>query len=128
MVFKRETQQPKSLDRVIVFANDESEKFYCNIYYVQNIESGRIITENADLVLPIEDAKPFVTDEGMLYAYNVSLEYLKEVQHLGEVEKNIIIQQAFLYPGRAFAEKQSNMTNLVIIGVLALIAIVGMFT
>jgi hypothetical protein len=111
-----------------VFASDESEKFYANMYYVSQIESGRIITENAELVLPLEDAKPFVSKDGMIYAYNVSLEYLKEVQHLGEVEKNIIIQQAFLYPGRAFAEKQNNMMNYVIIGVLTLVAIVGMFT
>jgi hypothetical protein len=126
LVFKRQ-EHPKSLDRVIVFAGDQSEKFYCDVYYVQSIEAGRIITENQEVILPLEDAKPFVTKEGMMYAYNASLEYLNEVQHLGEVEKNIVISQAFLYPGRALGEKQSNMTNILVIGVLALVAIVGLF-
>jgi hypothetical protein len=120
-------QSIKTLDRVIIFAHDESQKFYAETQYVLAIEDGRIITENADLVLPYEDAKPFSTKEGILYAYNVSLEYLKEVQHLAEVEKNIIVQQAFLYPGRGFDSAKSNLNNLIIIGALSLITIISLF-
>ena len=121
-------KQPyKPLDRVIIFANDQSEKFYASLHYVVEIDNGRIITENSDLVLPFEDAKAFNTNEGVLYAFNCSLDYLKESQNLAEVEKNIIISQAFLYPGRSRDEQKSSLTNLVIIGALSLITIISLF-
>lgn len=123
----KQKQQNKPLDRVIIFAHDESQKFYADYQQVLAIENGRIITDNADLVLPLDDAKPFSTKDGILYAFNVSLDYLKEVQHLAEVEKNIIIQQAFLYPGRHLDAQKSNMTNLIVIGALALITIISLF-
>lgn len=123
----KQKQQNKPLDRVIVFAHDDSQKFYAETQFVLAIENGRIITENADLVLPLDDAKPFNTKDGILYAFNVSLDYLKEVQHLAEVEKNIIIQQAFLYPGRNIDAQKSSMTNLIVIGALSLITIISLF-
>lgn len=120
-------QPTKTVDRVIIFAHDESQKFYADTQFVLAIENGRIITDNADLVLPLDDAKPFSTKDGILYAYNVSLDYLKEVQHLAEVEKNIIVQQAFLYPGRGMDNSKSNITNLIVIGALSLITIISLF-
>jgi hypothetical protein len=124
----KQKQPYKPLDRVIVFAHDESSKFFADILHIESIENGRIITDNAELVLPLEDAKTFSTNEGILYAFNMSLEYLKEVQHLGIVEKNIIIEQAFMYPGKNREAEKSNLMNMVIIGALSLITIISLFT
>jgi hypothetical protein len=123
----KQKQPYKPLDRVIVFAHDESSKFFADILHIESIENGRIITDNAELVLPLEDAKTFTTNEGILYAFNMSLEYLKEVQHLGIVEKNIIIEQAFMYPGKNREAEKSNLMNMVIIGALSLITIISLF-
>lgn len=124
----KQKQPYKPLDRVIIFAHDESSKFFADILHIESIENGRIITDNAELVLPLEDAKTFSTNEGILYAFNMSLEYLKEVQHLGIVEKNIIIEQAFMYPGKNREAEKSNLMNMVIIGALSLITIISLFT
>jgi hypothetical protein len=124
----KQKQPYKPLDRVIIFAHDESSKFFADILHIESIENGRIITDNAELVLPLEDAKTFTTNEGILYAFNMSLEYLKEVQHLGIVEKNIIIEQAFMYPGKNREAEKSNLMNMVIIGALSLITIMSLFT
>jgi hypothetical protein len=124
----KQKQPYKPLDRVIIFAHDESSKFFADILHIESIENGRIITDNAELVLPLEDAKTFTTNEGILYAFNMSLEYLKEVQHLGIVEKNIIIEQAFMYPGKNREAEKSNLMNMVIIGALSLITIISLFT
>jgi hypothetical protein len=127
IIKSKQTYQP--LDRVIIFAHDQSEKFYCETYYALDVRNGRIICENEELVLPLEDARVFNTKEGLMYAFNMSLEYLKEIQHLAQVEKNIIIEQAFLYPGRGSKdESKSNMMQYVIIGSLSLLAIIGMMT
>jgi hypothetical protein len=123
----KQKQPYKPLDRVIIFAHDESSKFFADILHIESIENGRIITDNAELVLPLEDAKTFTTNEGILYAFNMSLEYLKEVQHLGIVEKNIIIEQAFMYPGKNREAEKSNLMNMVIIGALSLITIISLF-
>ncbi len=124
----KQKQPYKPLDRVIIFAHDESSKFFADILHIESIENGRIITDNAELVLPLEDAKTFTTNEGILYAFNMSLEYLKEVQHLGIVEKNIIIEQAFMYPGKNREAEKSNLMTMVIIGALSLITIISLFT
>ena len=124
----KQKQPYKPLDRVIIFAHDESSKFFADILHIESIENGRIITDNAELVLPLEDANTFTTNEGILYAFNMSLEYLKEVQHLGIVEKNIIIEQAFMYPGKNREAEKSNLMNMVIIGALSLITIISLFT
>ena len=124
----KQKQPYKPLDRVIIFAHDESSKFFADILHIESIENGRIITDNAELVLPLEDAKIFTTNEGILYAFNMSLEYLKEVQHLGIVEKNIIIEQAFMYPGKNREAEKSNLMNMIIIGALSLITIISLFT
>ena len=127
-ILKTNKQPYKPLDRVIVFASDQSEKYYSNIYNVDRIESGHIIasSEDEEIVIPISDAKPFVSSEGMIYAVNCNLDYLSEIQHLGEVERNIIVQQAFAYPGTSFEPSKSNMLLYVIAGILGLVAIVAM--
>lgn len=123
-------QPHKPLDRVVIFASDESEKFYCNVYNVDRTESGYIVAmrDDEEIVIPMSDAKPFVSNEGMIYAVNCTLELLKEYQHLGEVEKNIIVPQAFSYPGTNFEAQKSNMMWYIVVGVLGLIAILGMVT
>lgn len=124
---KKQPHEP--VNRVILFVSDESTRNVCEVLYVERIVDGRIITENADLVLPLDDATIYNTADGLVYAFHMNLPYLKEIQHLAEVEKNIIIEQAFLYPGRMNGDaSKNNLMTFVIVGVLGLITLVSLFT
>lgn len=133
-------EQIVSLGRVIIFGNpnyhySEDDKEYipsndndksstCEVLDIQDIERNRIITSK--YVLPIADASILTSDEGLIYSYNCSLPYIQETAHLAEVERNTIMQQAFLYAGRTTANKPSGIL-WVLIGLLGLLAIIGMF-
>lgn len=77
-------------------------------------------------VLPIADATVYTSDYGLVYAYNCSLPYLTEIGHLAEVERNMIVHQAFLYQGRTAPAKPPIMMIL-LVGLLGLLAVIGMF-
>lgn len=79
-------------------------------------------------VLPVTDAQVFTSDEGLVYCYNASPRYLEEVKHLGDVERNIIVSQAFSYPGRMTHLQKGNGLVWGIMIVLGLVAIIAMFT
>jgi hypothetical protein len=123
MEFLKQKQSFQPINRVIIF-----EERFANIHYIKEITDGVIITLDESLVLPIEDATIYNSTDGLIYAYNVSLDYKKEVEHLAEVEKNIIISQAFLYPGTVQGELQkSNFLLYFVGGILGLIAIIAIF-
>lgn len=135
-------QQPEvsQWGRVIIFGNpnytfDSEQQAYIaempgdkspmvEVLDVQRIEKDRIITSK--YVLPIADASSCTSDDGMVYCYNCSLPYIQETAHLAEVEKNTIVQQAFLYAGRTAPVRTSGLV-WVLVGFLGLLALVGMF-
>lgn len=87
--------------RVVVFrgiGEDMTGGQVVDILPVKEIHSDRIVTDK--YTLPLADATVLNSDDGLVYAYNVSLPYLAEISHLAEVEKNIVIGQAYLYQGR----------------------------
>lgn len=76
-------------------------------------------------VLPISDATILNSQEGLVYAYNVSLPYLKEISHLAEVEKNIVIGQAYLYQGRNVPTGKPSLFQWALVIFIFLLAIVA---
>jgi hypothetical protein len=129
------TEVKLNLGRVVLFRGFKATK-------VEDIEPGaQDMVEILDVddvqtdyiqadryVLPIEDATVLNSEDGLVYCYNVSLPYLQEIKHLAEVEKNIVIGQAFMYPGRNMPNpnKGSLMPVLLIVAVV-LIAAFGIF-
>jgi hypothetical protein len=98
----------------------------CEILPIQEIDQQYIKTSR--YVLPIADATVCTSEEGLVYSYNCALPYIQEVAHLAEVEKNIIMAQAFLYPGRAaLTPPKPNIMLILMVGVMALLALIGMF-
>jgi|SRR5690625_2228056 len=91
---------PALTDRVIVFYNDQGEGRTCHVSDVLEVTDGRIITTDRRFVLPLSDASIYTSASGLVYAYNVNLPYLQEIEHLADVEENIIVSQAFDYAGR----------------------------
>ncbi|MEK4240372.1 hypothetical protein [Paenibacillus sp. FSL H7-0714] len=96
-----------NLGRVVLFRNYTAQKAedlhtgdkdVCEILEVED-DQGEYIRAGY-YVLPKADATVLSNEDGLVYVYNVSLPYLEEVAHLAKVEENIIIGQAFLYPGR----------------------------
>lgn len=95
-----------------------------NVYFepIEDITPTTIRTSS--FVLPISDAKIFNSQDGAVYAYNVSMPYLEEIKHLAEVEKNIVIGQAFLYQGRNLPTGKPNAFQWVMmIGIILLAAL-----
>lgn len=135
----KQKEQVISLGRVIIFGNpnyqySEQEKEFvptnendkssmCEVLDIQEIERNRVITSK--YVLPLADASISTSDEGLIYSYNCSLPYLQETAHLAEVEKNTIMQQAFLYAGRTAPVKTSGLM-WALVGILGLMSIIGM--
>lgn len=96
-----------------------------DILDIQEIQSDRIITSK--YVLPLADGVRSTSNDGIVYTYCASLPYLTETAHLAEVEKNTIISQAFLYAGRNTATGKTSPLVWVMVGVLGLMALIGMF-
>lgn len=106
---------------------ENKNAYKVEILDVKDIIKNRIITDK--YVLPLEDATIRQGEDGTYYCYNAALPYINEVAHLAEVEKNIIVEQAFLYPNRSMMSQQkSNTMNYLVIGALTIIAIIGMIT
>lgn len=97
----------QNLGRVVLFRNflakketdlQPGDRDMIDILDVDGV--GNDFIRAGSYVLPTGDATVVNSDEGLVYVYNVSLPYLSEIQHLAQVEKNIVIGQAYLYQGR----------------------------
>lgn len=135
-------EQKEALGRVIVYGNpnykyseDEGwtkapdfsdDRTLCEVFDIEDFVKDRIVTRK--YVLPISDAVVSNSEEGLVYSYNAALPYLTETAHLAEVEKNMIIGQAFLYPNRNVPANKPSMMVWVLMGVMCLLAIIGMLT
>lgn len=113
--------QAVRVDRVVLLG----ENRVAEIMDIDEIKEGRIITSGK--VIPATDAVIYNGDEGLIYVIGANLEYIKEIEHLAEVEKNIIVEQAFLYPGRNMPGNKPNPFVWVVTGLFFLLAVVGMF-
>lgn len=95
------------------------------ILRVSDVTPTHVIADH--YVLPVEDATLMNSDDGLVYVYNASLPYLTEVAHLAEVEKNIIMGQAFHYPGRNMPKVGPNLFQWVLVGMIFVIAAMAIF-
>lgn len=105
-----------NLGQVVLFRNYEAKKAedlisgdkdVCEILDVEDDQGDYI--RAGYYVLPKADATVLTSEQGLVYTYNVSVPYLQEIAHLAKVEENIIIGQAFLYPGRNMPSTGPNM-------------------
>ncbi|MMZ56020.1 hypothetical protein D1872_178970 [compost metagenome] len=103
----KKTEIELNLGRVVLFRNYQAkspeefqlgDKDVCEILDVTDDQGDYI--KAGYYLLPKSDATVLTNEDGLVYVYNVSVPYLDEVAHLAKVEENIIIGQAFLYPGR----------------------------
>lgn len=104
--------------------NDGDKTPKVEILDIQDIDRDYIKTSK--YVLPVADATVCTSDSGLVYSYNCGLPYLEETAHLAEVEKNMIVSQAFLYAGRTQPGK-TNLMMIVLVALLGLLAVIGMF-
>lgn len=132
-----------SLGRVVVYGNPnykyngesgewikeetyDDKPTFCEVFDIQDLQKDRIVT--ARYVLPLADATISTSDEGLIYSYNCSLPYITETAHLAEVEKSMVIGQAFLYPGRNMPQNKPSIMVWVMVAFLMLLALIGMLT
>ncbi|MED4600093.1 hypothetical protein P9314_05135 [Paenibacillus validus] len=134
----KKEQQGVNLGRVIMIGDynytydQETEEWthtggtarVCDVLPVERLLSNRIVTEK--YVLPLSDAQVYNSDKGLTYVYHAGLPYLKETAHLLEVEKNIVIGQAYLYQGKNIPNGKPNGLTWVLIIALVILAIIGM--
>lgn len=96
----------------------------CEVVSIDEVHNDRIMAGN--YVLPLSDATIYNSPSGLTYAYNVSLPYLKEIAHLAEVEKNIVIGQAYLYQGKNIPSGKPSAFMWFMVIMIAMLAIIGM--
>lgn len=123
-----------NLGRVIMFRDykakspeevEEGSTDVCEVLEVTDDEGDYI--KAGYYLLPKSDATVLHSEDGLVYAYNVSLPYQKEVSHLAKVEENIIIGQAFLYPGRNIPKTGPNMFQWAIVVFIFLMGTFAIF-
>jgi hypothetical protein len=98
----------------------------CEVLDVQDVFKDRVVTEK--YVLPIADAEIHNGPTGAVYCYNASLPYLAETSHLAEVEKNIVIGQAYLYQGKNIRNGAPSPMQWVMLLAIIIFALVGILT
>lgn len=123
-------QQTKNLGRVIVFRDYENNEGMAGqnvveVYHVDDVYKDRIST--GKFTLPIADATVLNSSEGLVYCYNVNLPYLQEASHLAEVEKNIVIGQAYLYQGRNISTGKPSPFQWALVAGIFLLAAFAIF-
>lgn len=102
-----------SSDRVVLVQGEK-----CEFLPVVKVDETEIHT--ASHVFPICDANvKFDPNGGVVYMFNVNLEYLQECEHLKHVEKNIVIRNIFDYAGGA--EKKADIKFYVMMAAMVLI-------
>lgn len=129
------TEVKINLGRVVLFRGFRANKMedieagdqdMVEILEVDDVQTDYIQADR--YVLPIEDATVLNSEDGLVYCYNVSLPYLQEIKHLAEVERNIVVGQAFMYPGRNMPNAaKGNFMSYVLIFAVILIAAFGIF-
>lgn len=124
----------ENLGRVVLFRSHDAKTSQdlgdggADIFEIQNVQEIRQDTIVAEkYVLPLQDAKILNSEQGLVYCYHVSLPYLTEIAHLAEVEKNIVIGQAYLYKGHNVPNGKPNafqwalMIGITILGLVAIL-------
>lgn len=131
---RREEVEENKIGRVVLFrgfdarkADDlqEGDKDVCEIIDVED-DQGEYIRAGY-YVLPKADASVLNSEKGLVYVYNVSVPYLEEVAHLAKVEENIIVGQAFLYPGRNMPKTSPNAFQWALVVLIFLLAAFAIF-
>lgn len=128
------TEIKLNLGRVVLFRDftaksaeelQKGDNDVCEILDVED-DQGEYIKAGY-YVLPKSDATVLNSDNGLVYAYNVSLPYLDEIAHLAKVEENIVIGQAFLYPGRNMPKTGPNLFQWALVVLMFLLGAFAIF-
>lgn len=134
MGFKKQEEVSIDLGRVVLFRDYKAQtaeevtaggQGFVEILEVDDVKPEYI--RAGRYVLPVTDATITNSDDGIVYAYNVSLAYLQEIAHLGEVEQNIVVGQAFVYPGRVNPGGKSNILPILMFAAMFLISSFAIF-
>ena len=138
-MFGKRNDDREYLGKIVVFGDVEyqhdkenftdkkiTQKPIFEMLEIEDIHNDRLITNKQ--VFPLSDATILNDSEGLVYAFNMSLEYLQETKHLAEVEKNMIIGQAYLYAGKNLLDNnKTSGFQWFLSGALALIAVIAIF-
>jgi len=124
------TEVKENLGRVVLIRSHLAEKpeefiqggdDVFEILPVTDVRQDFIVASDK-YVLPTADARILNSSSGLVYAYNVSLPYLQEIAHLAQVEKNIVIGQAYLYQGRNMPNGKPNVFQWALVAFVFLLA------
>lgn len=134
MAIKIKQETEINLGRVVLFRNYQAktaeelnpgDRDVCEILDVTEDEGEYI--KAGYYLLPKADATILNNEEGIVYAYNISLPYQEEVAHLAKVEENIVIGQAFLYPGRNIPKTGPGLFQWVVVSFIFLLGAFAIF-
>lgn len=121
-----ETESNK--DSVLKLTEDDlqpGEQHVVDVLPVKELHKDRVVTDR--YVLPLSDAKVMSSEQGLVYVFNASLPYLAEVAHLAEVEKNIVIGQAYLYQGRNINTGKPSLFQWMLVIFIFILAALAIF-
>lgn len=109
------SDKEKTVDRVVIVSDDDT---LCRILNVQREDEGNLYC--GSLIVPIADASLVkISDLGRVFFYNCSIPYINEIQHLAEVEKNLVINKALVFKGEVEEKKGPGFfMYLVVIGLI----------
>lgn len=133
-VVNRRNEEAPNLGRAVIFRGfgvvktediKTGESDIVEILPVQEVTTTHIQADR--YVLPVEDATILNSEDGLVYVYNASLPYLKETAHLAEVEKNIVMGQMFLYPGRNMPKNGPNLFQWALVLMVFVLAALAIF-
>lgn len=119
-VIFRDVQALKAEDLKTMKGND-----FIEIMQISEVTQEYLVADH--YVLPIADALKINSDDGLVYVYNASLPYLQETAHLAEVEKNIVFNGAFMYPGRNMNKGQPSIFQWALVVMIFLVATFAIF-
>jgi hypothetical protein len=108
-----------TIDRVVIVTEEDD---LCKIIEVDEEHSGNLYCE--EHILPLNDASLVkISEKGRVFFYNCSLPYINEIQHLAQVEQNLVINKALIFKGEENDKNGPGMFTYLLV-VLAFIALV----
>lgn len=118
------TKQRQRVDRAVVFEEEGQE---CHIFELgdDSFDREKGIIKVPGFVLPIGDAAVRISEKGRVYFYNCPAAYLEETKHLAQVEQQIIIEKALIYPNHRQPEVEGGSKKAVflVLGIVLLLII-----
>lgn len=109
-------------DRVIILSDDTNE---IQVLDIEKREGGNLYCDG--LIVPAADASDVrISEDGRVYLYNCSLGYINEIQHLAQVEENIVLNKALHFRGdEDVFKKKTSFFQWVVTFMIFIVVLVG---